>query len=99
MKKSLLTLLMSTSLLLAAAQADYVIVNGRIVDGTGNSWFRADIAIRGNRIVGVSKGLAAKYPNASIIDAKNNIVAPGFIDVHAHIEESIFKKPTADNYI
>ena len=99
MKKSLLLLIMATSILLAKGQADYVITNGRIIDGTGNSWFRADVAIQQNRIIGVSKGLAAKYPNAKIIDAKNNIVAPGFIDVHAHIEESVFKKPTAENYI
>ena len=89
MKKSLLLLLIAASSILAYAQADYVIVNGRIVDGTGNSWFRADVAIRQNRIVEVSRGLTSKYPQAKVIDAKNNIVAPGFIDVHAHIEESI----------
>ncbi len=99
MKKSLLLLLITASSILANAQADYIIVNGRIVDGTGNSWFRADVAIRQNSILEVSRGLTSKYPQAKIIDAKNNIVAPGFIDVHAHIEESIFKKPTADNYI
>ncbi|MFN5055005.1 MAG: N-acyl-D-amino-acid deacylase family protein [Bacteroidota bacterium] len=99
MKKSLCLIIMVTSIFLAKGQADYVITNGRIIDGTGNSWFRADVVIQQNRIIGVSKGLAAKYPNAKIIDAKNNIVAPGFIDVHAHIEESVFKKPTAENYI
>jgi N-acyl-D-amino-acid deacylase len=80
-------------------EPDLLIVNGRIVDGTGNSWFRADIAIKGDRIVEVKKGLKEKYPSVRTIDAANNIVAPGFIDVHGHIEGSIFERPTADNYI
>jgi N-acyl-D-amino-acid deacylase len=69
------------------------------VDGTGNSWFKADLAIKGDRIVEVKKGLKEKYPTARVIDAANKIVAPGFIDVHGHIEGSIFERPTADNYI
>ncbi len=99
MKKSLLILIMGCLTTFVHAQADYIITNGRIVDGTGNGWFRADIAIQQNKIIGVAKGLATKYPSAKIIDAKNQIVAPGFIDVHAHIEESVFRKPTAENYI
>jgi len=80
-------------------EPDLLIVNGRIVDGTGNSWFRADIAIKGDRIVEVKKGLKEKYPAVRTIDAANKIVSPGFIDVHGHIEGSIFERPTADNYI
>lgn len=99
MKKSLLLLIFGFIFTASNGQADFVITNGRIVDGTGNGWYRADIVIQQNKITGVGKGLAAKYPSATIIDAKNNIVAPGFIDVHAHIEESVFKKPTAENYI
>lgn len=99
MKKSLLVLLFGFFFITSNGQADYVITNGRIVDGTGNGWYRADVVIQQNKIIGVGKGLAAKYPSATIIDAKNKIVAPGFIDVHAHIEESVFKKPTAENYI
>ncbi|MFM1794919.1 MAG: hypothetical protein RL642_1304 [Bacteroidota bacterium] len=80
-------------------QPDLIITNGRIVDGTGNSWFRADIAVKGERIVEVKKGLTQKYPTVKVLDAANKIVAPGFIDVHGHIEGSIFERPTADNYI
>lgn len=78
---------------------DLIITNGRIVDGTGNSWFKADLAIKGDRILEVRKGLKEKYPSVKVIDAANKIVAPGFIDVHGHIEGSIFERPTADNYI
>jgi len=78
---------------------DLIITNGRVVDGTGNSWFHADIAIKGDKIVKVGKGLTIQYPQAKQLNAKNMIVSPGFIDVHAHIEGSIFENPTADNYI
>lgn len=87
------------SLSTKAQQPDQIITNGRIIDGTGNSWFKADIAISGNRIVAVRQGLTARYPGVKTVDAGNRIVAPGFIDVHGHIEGSIFERPTADNYI
>ncbi|MEY5045911.1 MAG: hypothetical protein RL713_1136 [Bacteroidota bacterium] len=104
MKKQILTLLVFLQLfaLYTTAQVelpDLIITNGRIVDGTGNSWFRADLSIKGDRIMEVRKGLTQKYPTVKVIDAGNKIVAPGFIDVHGHIEGSIFERPTADNYI
>lgn len=77
-------------------QYDLVINNARIVDGTGNPWFRGSIAIKDGRIarVGWFDGSGAK----ETIDAKNNIVAPGFIDVHAHTED-VFDQPNAENFI
>jgi N-acyl-D-amino-acid deacylase len=83
----------------AQVEPDLIITNGRIVDGTGNSWYRADIALKGDRILSIGKNLCARFPKAQILNASNKIVSPGFIDVHAHIEGSIFERPTADNYI
>ena len=77
--------------------ADLLIRNGRIVDGTGNSWFEGDVAIAGGRIAAV--GRLEGFTATRVIDAQRRIVAPGFIDVHAHIETSIFTTPTADNYV
>lgn len=98
-KQLFILFLFAPSMLIAQQNPDLIITNGRIVDGTGNSWFRADIAVKGDKIVAVKKGLLAQYPSAKIIDAKNMIVSPGFIDVHAHIEGGVFERPTADNYI
>jgi N-acyl-D-amino-acid deacylase len=104
MKKQILTLLVFLQLFVLHTTAqvelpDLIITNGRIFDGTGNSWYRADLSIKGDRIMEVKKGLTQKYPKVKVIDAGNKIVAPGFIDVHGHIEGSIFERPTADNYI
>jgi N-acyl-D-amino-acid deacylase len=79
-----------------AEKFDLVITNARIVDGTGNPWFRGSIAIKDGRIVRVGwiEGAEAR----ATIDAGNHIVAPGFIDVHAHTED-VFEHPNAENFI
>jgi len=76
---------------------DLLIRNGRIVDGSGNPWVRGDVAVRGGRIVAI--GNLGAIPARQVIDAQDHIVAPGFIDTHAHIEANLFGKPTADNYV
>ena len=78
-------------------RADILITNGRIVDGAGNNWFHGDIAVRDGKIVAI--GHLKEYSAARTIDAARQIVAPGFIDVHGHIEFGLFKRLTADNYI
>ena len=80
-----------------AQHADIVIKNGRIVDGTGNSWYYGDVAINNGKIiyVGKPKNIIAD----KTIDAKGLIVTPGFIDVHTHIEGDEATNPTANNFI
>ena len=81
----------------AQLAADVLITNGRIVDGTGNSWFYGDVAIKDGKVLKVGKLTDVKA--AKTIDAKGLIVAPGFIDVHTHIEGDEFQNPTANNFI
>lgn len=76
---------------------DLVITNGRIVDGSGSKWYRGDVGIREGRIAAIgqlSEASAARY-----IDANDQVVTPGFIDVHGHIEGSILKRPEAKNLL
>ena len=81
----------------AKSQYDILILNGRIIDGTGNSWFYGDVGLKDGKIkyVGKTNNVTA----IKVINAKGLVVAPGFIDVHAHIENGVFERPTADNYI
>ncbi len=76
---------------------DILIKNGRILDGTGNSWYYGNVAIKGGKIIEI--GNTDSLTAAKTIDAAGMIVAPGFIDVHTHIEGDELKNPTADNFI
>jgi N-acyl-D-amino-acid deacylase len=66
---------------------DVVIRNGRVMDGSGNPWLRVDIGIRADRIVAV--GMLPKAEAPTIIDARDRLVTPGFIDVHSHTGEGL----------
>jgi dihydroorotase/N-acyl-D-amino-acid deacylase len=71
---------------LPQAQAyELLIVNGRIVDGTGNAWFYGDVAIAGDRIVRITPpGGLSGATSTTTIDATGLVVAPGFIDIQSH---------------
>ena len=87
----------SISYTLFAQKYDTVIKNGRIIDGSGNPWFSADIGIENSQITHI--GFIQASDATKVINAKNQIVCPGFIDVHTHVEDAIQKLPTADNFI
>ncbi len=70
----------------AGARYDVLISGGTVVDGTGAPGYAADIAIRGDRIVGISRTPLPAGSARRVIDARGRIVAPGFIDLHAHLE-------------
>ncbi len=83
------------NLLADAEPYDFVIRNGRVVDGTGNPAFHADIAVKGGRIAVIGK---VTHPAKREFDAANLIVAPGFIDVHTHAED-IDDLPLGENFL
>ncbi|HNR73710.1 MAG TPA: D-aminoacylase [Cyclobacteriaceae bacterium] len=96
--KILVTLCLLFSCGFANAQLyDLVIRNGKVIDGSGNPWFYADVAIQNGKVVRIGKLSSAQAKR--VIDATGLIVAPGFIDVHAHIEGGESTTPTADNFI
>ncbi|MBS1792665.1 MAG: D-aminoacylase [Acidobacteria bacterium] len=106
MWRNVLSVLLAVCFFLAAAgfpvgaggvdDYDLVIVNARIVDGSGNPWFRGSIGVRDGKIVRIGRIDAGSAK--VMIDAGNKIVAPGFIDVHTHVEE-IFDNPRAENFV
>jgi N-acyl-D-amino-acid deacylase len=75
---------------------DLVITNARVIDGSGNPWFRADVGIIKGRIMTI--GRVRPEMAANVLDAHGQIVAPGFIDVHTHVE-SIYNLPAAENFV
>ncbi|UKJ06919.1 N-acyl-D-amino-acid deacylase family protein [Solitalea lacus] len=99
MKKLLLIYLVALAPFVSKAQAHYdiVLINGRVVDGTGNPWFKADVGISKGKIVKIGQIDTTKAKK--VINVNNRIVAPGFIDIHTHIEGDEEKTPTADNFI
>ncbi len=94
--KSLVTLLLP---LVAAMGADYdvLIRKARVIDGSGNPWFRADVAVKDGRIAAV--GRIGDASAARTIDARERIVAPGFIDAHVHVEGNLERNPGAGNFL
>lgn len=76
---------------------DIVIKSGEIVDGTGNPRYRADIGIKGERIIQI--GVIREDEGKKVIDAEGLCVAPGFIDVHTHTDRRIDTHPEVKNYL
>lgn len=87
----------SSSVAHAQPAYDLIVRNGRIVDGTGNPWFIGDVAVRGNRIVGV--GRLPSQTATRTIDANGQIIAPGFIDIHSHSDTLLLEDGAAQSKI
>jgi N-acyl-D-amino-acid deacylase len=76
---------------------DILIRNGWISDGTGNPLYPADVMIEDDRIVAVERLPEAQA--ARIIDAREKIVCPGFIDCHSHTDWTIHTNPTMQSTV
>lgn len=104
--KSLLVLLLLPYFLGAQLRTpcEIVITNGKIIDGTGNSWYRGTLVVDHGKIVSIIRQPSVeKWENRwqpqQVIDAKDKMVAPGFIDVHTHIEGDEKKDPETKSFI
>lgn len=78
----------------AGTQYDVLITNARIVDGTGNPWYRGSVATIGDRIAYVGPSIPGLNA-ARVIDAHDQVVAPGFIDMLGHSEFQLLRGPHA----
>lgn len=77
----------------AAAEYDILLRGGKVVDGSGNPWVRADVAIAGDRIVAI--GDLAGAGAVRVIDVAGLYVAPGFIDTHSHAGGGLARESTS----
>jgi N-acyl-D-aspartate/D-glutamate deacylase len=76
---------------------DTIILNGKVIDGNGNPWFKADIGIKNGKILKVGNLRFSKAEK--IINAEGLIVCPGFIDSHSHSDISIIFNPILESSI
>ena len=77
---------------------DLLLRGGTVVDGTGAPRVARDVAIRGDRIVAVAPSIDPALAT-TVVDARGLIVAPGFIDNHAHVAPTIPDFPLEENFI
>jgi N-acyl-D-amino-acid deacylase len=75
---------------------DLILRNGRVVDGTGNPWYRGDVAVKDGRIAAVGR----LEPDAvKVIDAEGLVISPGFVDTHSHSDLMLMVEPHAKQKI
>jgi dihydroorotase/N-acyl-D-amino-acid deacylase len=70
---------------------DLKLINGRIVDGTGAPWYRGDVGVRGDNIVSI--GDLANVSATTTVDAHDQVVSPGFIDLLGQDQNAVFNEP------
>jgi len=93
----LLLLFAVVPLVVLGQDYDIVIRGGRLIDGTGNPSFLADVAIQDGRIARIGKLGAVKAKR--VIDAKGLVVSPGFIDIHNHSDYTIITDGNAQSMV
>ena len=76
---------------------DYIIKDGKIIDGSGAPWFKSDIAISKGKIKKIAK--LAEDEGEKIIDAKGLVVSPGFIDIHTHSDLTVLVNGRSESKI
>src|SRR3954447_5493064 len=92
---TLCTLLAAGTVAEAAVDADVILKNATLVDGTGQPGRQGDLALKADRIVAVGKFTWAGTPR--VLDCSGLVVAPGFIDLHTHSDNAMTVKATASN--
>ena len=83
---TMLRLLLLWCPVLSAETYDTILLNGRVMDGTGGAWFLGDVAIQGDRITAIKPaGMLREVTAKRRIDATGQVIAPGFIDIQSHV--------------
>lgn len=69
---------------------DLLIRNGMVVDGSGGARYRADVAVKDGRIARIGR---LNERAKQVIDADGQVVSPGFVDGHTHMDAQVFWDP------
>jgi dihydroorotase/N-acyl-D-amino-acid deacylase len=77
---------------------DLLLRGGTVIDGSGAARYRADVGIRGDRVVRISRTPIAPGQAKRVIDATGKTIAPGFIDLHAHLDP-LLRLPAAESHV
>ena len=80
-----------------AANYDLILRHGTVIDGSGAPRVVEDVAVTDGKVAAL--GDLTRDTATTTIDASGLIVAPGFIDVHTHVDDDIFKNPLAENFV
>ncbi len=75
------------------------IINGRVMDGSGKPGYPADLLVKDDRIVRIGKIEGETLSVSEVIDARGLVVAPGFIDIHAHADFALLQNGAASHKI
>jgi len=76
---------------------DVLIRGGTVLDGSGRPGYRADVAVRGDRIVEVSPEPLDPRRAAQVVEAAGKVVSPGFVDIHTHLDP-LLRLPGAESH-
>jgi N-acyl-D-amino-acid deacylase len=85
-RHALVAVLLAAPVHAQSPRYDLLITGGTVIDGTGAPRYQADVAVTGDRVMLISRSPIARTSARRVIDATGRIVAPGFIDLHAHLE-------------
>ena len=75
---------------------DILIKGGRVIDGTGSPWRKADVGINGESIAKI--GLIPESDAERVVDARGLVVSPGWIDIHVHADHTVLGNPACLSY-
>lgn len=78
---------------------DLLVQGGVVVDGTGADRFEADVAVKGDRIARVAPDGVPADSARELVDVRGLVVAPGFVDHHAHVGTAVLERPLLENFL
>ncbi|MCA8964931.1 MAG: D-aminoacylase [Planctomycetes bacterium] len=76
---------------------DLVVKNARLVDGVNRTVTNGDVAIRAGRIVAL--GAVQRTADTPVLEVGGRCIAPGFVDVHTHVDSDVVRQPLAENFL